>query len=103
MNGQMKKGVLEMCILYEISRREQYGYEILKTISQAFPDVDPGTVYANMRRLHADGNTETYFGEGSNGPRRKYYRITQQGKGYLEQCIENWQGMIRAVRDIGIP
>ena len=52
---QLKKGILEMCILYQIKDELLYGYEIMKSVRQVFPDVYEGSVYAIWRRLHANG------------------------------------------------
>jgi PadR family transcriptional regulator PadR len=102
MNVQMKKGILEMCILHEVAEHEPYGYEILKSMSNFFPEVDQSTIYAILRRLNADGHTETYLGDTSNGPPRKYYRITETGKSYLKSCVEDWKRLSRTVNEIGI-
>lgn len=100
--GQMKKGVLEMCILQVVSKEELYGYEIMKRVTEAFPDINESTVYAILRRLHADGCTESYTGEVSGGPTRKYYRITKTGKERLEKMISEWNEMLGAINSFGI-
>ena len=74
--AQMKKGVLELCILHICSEQDRYGYEIMKLVTEAFPEINESTIYAVLRRLHADGCTESYTGSVSGGPQRKYYRIT---------------------------
>ena len=103
MDGQMKKGVLEMCILHEIAKNETYGYEILNTIGGVFPGMDHSTVYAVLRRLNADGSTEARMGSGeSGGPQRKYYRITEQGRAALKNLIGEWESILGAVKKIGI-
>ena len=103
MDGQMKKGVLEMCILHEIAKNETYGYEILNTIGGVFPGMDRSTVYAVLRRLNADGSTEARMGSGeSGGPQRKYYRITEQGRAALKNLIGEWESILGAVKKIGI-
>ena len=102
MNVQMKKGVLEMCILHMVAEQEPYGYEILKSMNQFFPEVDQSTVYAILRRLNADDSTETYLGDASNGPPRKYYRITDTGKVYLKSCIDDWKQLNQTINQIGI-
>lgn len=102
MDAQLKKGVLEMCILFSISDREMYGYDIMQTMNQYFPDVNESTFYAILRRLNKEGSTETYFGEESNGPKRKYYRITNEGKDNLDQSINDWKNLIKNVNQIGI-
>lgn len=100
--GQMKKGVLEMCILKVVSSDELYGYEIMKKITGAFPDINESTVYAILRRLHADGCTESYTGETSGGPTRKYYRVTANGRERLEKALADWHEMLEAITSLGI-
>ncbi len=100
--GQMKKGVLELCILYVVSREELYGYEIMKQVTKAFPELNESTVYAVLRRLRTDGCAECYTGEVSGGPARKYYRITEAGKGRLEKMLAEWHEMLDALKLLGI-
>lgn len=103
MDGQMKKGVLEMCILHEVAKKEIYGYEVLKIIGDLFPGIDRSTVYAVLRRLNADGSTEVRMGsDASGGPQRKYYRITQQGKTALKDLISEWESVRSAVEKLEI-
>ena len=98
----MKKGILEMCILFQISKREMYGYEIMKIIKEAFPEVHEATIYTILRRLNSDGYTETYFGDTSNGPQRKYYKITNFGSENLNININEFEGIVKSVRNLGI-
>lgn len=100
--GQMKKGVLELCILHVTAGGDFYGYEIMKRVTEAFPDLNESTVYAILRRLHADGCTESYTGEVSGGPTRKYYRITETGKLRLEKMREEWREMLKSLEMLGI-
>ena len=100
--GQMKKGVLELCILHIISGGEYYGYEIMKQVTEAFPDINESTVYAVLRRLHSDGCTESYTGEVSGGPTRKYYRITPYGLSRLKKMREEWSGLLKAMNTLGL-
>jgi len=71
MEAQIKKGILEMCVLYTIRDREMYGYDVMKSMKRHFPEVNESTFYAILRRLHADGSAEITLGEESNGPTRK--------------------------------
>lgn len=100
--GQMKKGVLEMCILQICSENDMYGYEIMKRVTEAFPEINESTVYAVLRRLNADGSTESYTGTVSGGPQRKYYRITHNGKNLLDEMKQTWKSTVDAVKMIGI-
>lgn len=103
MDTQLKKGVLELCILFQLKQEELYGYEIMKTVKDQFNDVYDGSIYAILRRLNADGYTETYTKDSPSGPARKYYRITVTGLDYLNIMITEWQEMIESVKKLGIP
>ena len=102
MNPQMKKGILEMCILFLISKDDMYGYDILKKMSSYFPQISESTFYAILRRIHASEYTEVYYQEPTLGPRRKYYQITDKGKRELEQHISDWKKINEIAIDIGI-
>lgn len=102
MDAQMKKGILEMCILHLISKSPLYGYEIMKKVKEAFPDVYDGSIYAVLRRLNADGCTETYLGEVSGGPPRKYYRLTPPGNDKLFEALDEWNAVLTAIKMLGI-
>lgn len=102
MNAQIKKGVLEMCILYVVSQTEMYGYDIMKKMNNYFPEVNESTFYSILRRLNKEGATETYVGESSNGPKRKYYKITEFGLKKLTETIDQWRKINTVVDDIGI-
>ena len=97
MDGQMKKGVLEMCILSIVSRDCLYGYEITKRIRSFFPDVNDSTIYGILRRLRSDGSVEVFHGEESSGPVRKYYKITNQGMDALSSALNSWMQLTEAV------
>lgn len=91
MIAQLKKGVLEFCVMLVISKNELYGYEIMQRITNAFPDTNESTVYTVLRRLLSDGYTQCYSKEEpSGGPPRKYYRMTVKGTEYLKQSEQDW-------------
>lgn len=79
MGIQYKKGVLELCVMALLRRRDCYGYEISETLSKKI-DIADGTVYPILRKLKADGLLSTYLQEESGGPPRKYYSLTQLGR-----------------------
>lgn len=88
MNVQYKKGVLELCVLSLLCKRDCYGYEIAETLSQKI-DIADGTIYPLLRKLRADGMLSTYLQEASGGPPRKYYFLTEQGREtYLQERAE---------------
>ena len=79
MNTQYKKGVLELCVLSLLHRRDCYGYEISEMLSRHI-DIADGTVYPLLRKLKTDGALTTYLQEESGGPPRKYYKLTELGR-----------------------
>ena len=79
MNTQYKKGVLELCLLALMHKRDCYGYEISEFLSQHI-EIAGGTVYPILRKLKADGLLTTYLQEESGGPPRKYYKLTELGR-----------------------
>jgi PadR family transcriptional regulator, regulatory protein PadR len=90
MNPQFKKGVLELCVLAMISRKDYYGYELVEEISKVL-EISEGTLYPILRRLTEEKLFETYLKESSEGPPRKYYRITQAGRNFKDQQIKEWK------------
>lgn len=79
MNSQYKKGVLELCVLSLLKKKDCYGYEISEYLASHI-DIADGTVYPILRKLKADGMLSTYLQEESGGPPRKYYSLTESGK-----------------------
>lgn len=102
MDTQMKKGILEMCILYKLKDAPLYGYELMKSVRQVFPDVYEGSVYTILRRLKTAGYTCVTQKKSPSGPTRKYYGITHTGQDYLRQSIEEWQAVVQGVTQLGI-
>lgn len=89
MNAQFKKGILELCVLTIIKKRDYYGYELVEEISQKF-EISEGTIYPILRRLTDEKYFDTYLQESNSGPPRKYYRITKLGKIFQENQFEEW-------------
>jgi PadR family transcriptional regulator PadR len=102
MDTQLKKGILEMCILFQLTKSDMYGYEIMKIIKDVFPDVYDGSIYAILRRLNADGHTETYVRESTGGPPRKYYMVTPEGREYCKNITDEWRLLKDSVETLGI-
>lgn len=102
MGSQMKRGILEMCILHQFTTGDFYGYDIMERMKKYFPDVKDSVFYVILRRLNSEGFTEIYYGETSNGPRRKYYRMTEKGRQYLEESVEEWRQLKKNVQEMGI-
>ena len=96
MNTQFKKGVLEICVLALIHKKDMYGYEIVQNISKVI-EVNEGTIYPLLRRLTKEGYFETYILESSEGPARKYYKITELGRDNLINLKREWKNFTSAV------
>lgn len=99
MNAQFKKGILELCVLSLIQRRDCYGYELVEAISQKFA-ISEGTIYPILRRLTDEGYFETYLRESSSGPPRKYYRITARGREAQDQLLKEWNEFDQQVKSL---
>ncbi len=101
MDTQLKKGVLEMCVLVQLSKRDMYGYEIMKIIQDVFPEVYDGSIYTILRRIRQEGYAETYLKDvPSGGPPRKYYRITPAGRESCEKAIAEWGRLTESVETL---
>lgn len=99
MNSQYKKGVVELCVLSLLEKRDCYGYEISETLSRHI-DIADGTVYPVLRKLKADGLLTTYLQEESGGPPRKYYQLTQLGRETYQADREEYLKFAREVRTL---
>ncbi len=99
MNAQYKKGVLELCVLSLLHRRDCYGYEISDFLSQHIEIAD-GTVYPILRKLKADGLLTTYLQEESGGPPRKYYQLTALGRETYQSDRAEYLKFAKSVRTL---
>ena len=102
MDAQLKKGVLELCLLQCLSGEPKYGYDIIQTMRGCFPDVTESTFYAILRRMSKEGAADTFQGGISNGPVRKYYRLTDQGRERLAQMAADWRSLREIMQKLGI-
>jgi len=93
---QLRKGVLELCVLTLLSRSDSYGYEIATRLMQEV-GMGEGTIYPLMRRMQDDGQVSTYLMEAPGGPPRKYYRITETGRATLKAQRKEWKNFITSV------
>jgi Predicted transcriptional regulators len=99
MNVQLKKGVLELCVLSVIDRKDCYGYELVNEISKNI-EISDGTIYPILRRLTQEGYFTTYLQESQEGPPRKYYQLTQLGKDFKNQLAAEWFSFVQSVNNI---
>ena len=99
MNIQFKKGVLELCVLSLLCKRDYYGYELVSSISDEIR-ISEGTIYPLLRRLKNEKYVETYLEESKEGPPRKYYKLTKKGEQTREEFLLDWREFIKGVEVI---
>lgn len=98
MNVQFKKGVLELCVLVLLDKKDCYGYELIQEISEKI-SISEGTIYPLLRRLTKEEYFTTYLMESTEGPSRKYYKLTEKGKEYLMILMQEWNEFSTSVND----
>ncbi len=96
MNSQLKRGTLELCVLSILNSSDCYGYELVNKISQCM-EVTEGTIYPLMKRLKDSDTIDSYIVESTEGPPRKYYKITEAGKTELERLSKEWFEFVKSV------
>lgn len=96
MNIQLKKGVLEICVLSVLACKDCYGYELVGEISKRI-DIAEGTIYPLLHRLKDEGYVTTYLQESAGGPPRKYYRLTDSGRKEEHAQREEWMQFAASV------
>jgi PadR family transcriptional regulator, regulatory protein PadR len=97
--AQMRKGVLEFCILSLLSNHEAYTSEIIETLKKSELLVVEGTVYPLLTRLKNDGLLTYRWEESTGGPPRKYYKITPLGEEFLNELKKTWSQLVSAVEN----
>ena len=86
----LKKDLLELCLLHLLTDGDRYGYELLRRLHDAFPDTQESAVYALLRGLCREGSTSQYQAASPDGPARKYYKLTGQGRSCGPWKERNW-------------
>ncbi|WP_040226088.1 PadR family transcriptional regulator [Bhargavaea cecembensis] len=99
--SQMLKGVLEGCLLAVIGQGETYGYEMVEKLGeQGLTMVSEGSIYPVLLRMQKEGLVMTVMRPSPNGPKRKYYRLSEAGERELEAFKGRWDTMSAAVGNI---
>ena len=105
--ADLLRGHTETIVLAVLRQGESYGFEIFKTIRDATGgayEIKEATLYASYRRLLKDGLVEAYWGDETQGGRRKYYRITDAGQAVYGDNVRAWvvtRGIIDSLLDLG--
>lgn len=97
---QMRKGILEYCILHIISRGEVYASDMLDELTAARMIVVEGTLYPLLTRLKNAGLLEYKWVESKSGPPRKYYTLTDPGSRFLSGLTETWEDLVHSTNQI---
>ncbi len=95
--AQMRKGILEMCVLAVISEGETYPPEIMKKLEWTNLIVKEGTLYPLLIRLKNDGLVDYIWREGEKGPPRKYFTVSNQGRQFLTELTDSWDQLVHSV------
>lgn len=97
MKAQMRKGVLEMCILSLLSSEAMYTSDIIERLKNSQLVVVEGTLYPLLTRLKNAGLLDYFWMESNSGPPRKYFRITDEGRSFLQGLKDSWSEINEAV------
>ena len=98
--AQMRKGVLEFCILSIISKSDAYVSDIIEKLKESKLIVVEGTLYPLLTRLKNEGLLTYRWEESKSGPPRKYYQITTEGKSNLNELKDSWLDLVNSVDNI---
>ncbi|MGD9128451.1 MAG: PadR family transcriptional regulator [Planctomycetia bacterium] len=98
---QLRKGLLELCMVNLLAEDEIYGYDLVKRLS-SIPGlmVSEGTVYPLLSRMRKSGMVESRLVESESGPARRYYALSQQGKASLALMNQHWGNLIHGLSEI---
>lgn len=99
--SELRRGVLEHCVLAVVRERESYGFDIVRTLSRNGGLVtSEGTIYPLLSRLRRQGLVETRWRESDAGPPRRYYSISEEGRRVLELFTAEWRDFQSAVDSV---
>ena len=96
--AQMRKGILELCVLSIISKKEVYPSDIIDTLKEAELIVVEGTLYPLLSRLKNSGLVSYNWKESKAGPPRKYFQLTDQGQSFLGDLQHSWDKLVNTVQ-----
>lgn len=98
--SQMRKGMLEYCVMLLLRKEACYTSDIISRLKEAELIVVEGTLYPLLTRLKKDGLLSYEWRESTQGPPRKYYLLTDEGKEFLNHLDEVWNGLVNSINHI---
>jgi PadR family transcriptional regulator, regulatory protein PadR len=98
--AQMRKGILEYCILLILNKKDAYAPDIINQLKVFHLIVVEGTLYPLLTRQKNAGLLTYRWEESTQGPPRKYYTITEIGKAYLKELDNSWQELVDTIESI---
>ena len=100
LKSQMRKGMLEFCVLLLLDKGDAYASEIISQMKEAHLIVMEGTLYPLLTRLKNDGLLAYRWEESPSGPPRKYYSITDTGRAFLVELHKSWQEISHTINHL---
>ena len=98
--GQLRRGVADRCVLALLERRERYGFELAKELSDAHLIAGEGTIYPLLARLRREGLVDTMWRESREGPPRRYYLLSAAGGQALKEFRVEWVRFVQSVNQL---
>ena len=98
MDAQLKRGVLDACVLTVLRRGESYGYHLVRDVNEIIP-ISESTLYPILKRLEVAGQVTVRSAE-HNGRLRKYYQITEAGEQRVQAFLNEWRELMRVLSRI---
>ena len=98
----LKKEIWTLCILYLLSKKDRYGYDLISQLKSLFPDAQEPIIYSILRELCKNQYTKIYLSTDSLGPSRKYYAITATGLEKLDDLYNCWKNLKSSIERLGI-
>ena len=101
---QLRKGILELAVMGFLYDQTHYGYSLVKALTAGGDlSLKEGTIYPILQRMTREGLVNARWVESSQGPPRKYYRLTQQGRTTYETLVEEFQRLVKLVNEPSVP
>ncbi len=99
--AQWLRGILDLCVLAALDRKERYGYDLAQYLEKAgLGKVKGGTLYPLLARLEKGGYVSSAWREGTQGPSRKYYSMTGRGRAFLADQSEEWLPLAKIIGEL---